>query len=44
VFLTTKFRWSFIPILPIALYVIVYLTILKNKYLIISPDQFTGAK
>ena len=44
VFLTTKSRWSFIPILPIALYVIVYLTILKNKYLIITPDQVTGTK
>lgn len=39
VFLVTKFRWSYVPLLPIAIYVLMYLTILKNQYLIISPDK-----
>ena len=36
IFLFTKSRFSFIPLVLIALYVIVYLTFLKNRYLIIK--------
>ena len=38
-FLVTKFRWSYVLLLPIIIYVLMYLTILKNRYLIISPDK-----
>jgi hypothetical protein len=38
-FFVTKFRWSYVPLSPIVLYVFVYLTILKNRYLIIGIDK-----
>jgi len=39
VFFVTNFRWSYVPLSPIVLYVFVYLTILKNRYLIIGIDK-----
>jgi hypothetical protein len=39
VFIFTKYRWSFIPLAPIALYVLVYISILKNRYLIIASSN-----
>jgi hypothetical protein len=37
VFIFTKFRWSYIPLVLIGFYVLFYLTILRDKYLIIKP-------
>jgi hypothetical protein len=37
IFFLYKSRWSFVPIGIIAIYISLYLTILKNKYLIIEP-------
>ena len=39
IFLITKYRWSFLPLLPFVLYVGTYLTILKNRYLIIEKEK-----
>jgi len=39
IFLFSRFRWSFIPLVPIAVYVLVYLSILRNRYLIIVPTK-----
>jgi len=35
-FYFTMNRWSFVPLLPLALYVLTYLTFLRKKYLIIE--------
>ncbi len=35
-FIFTKFRWSYMPLSLIAVYVLLYLTFLKKKYLIIK--------
>jgi hypothetical protein len=35
----TKSKWSFFPLAPIAVYIALYLTVLKNRYLIIEKDQ-----
>jgi hypothetical protein len=37
IFVFTKYRWSFLPLTPVAFYVLLYLTILREKYLIIKP-------
>jgi predicted RND superfamily exporter protein len=37
IFVLTRFRWSFLPLIPIMIYVFVHITINKNKYLIIKP-------
>lgn len=39
IFIFTRFRWSFIPLVPIAIYVLIYVTILSDKYLIIEPAK-----
>jgi len=39
IFIFTRFRWSFIPLVPIAVYVMIYVTILRDKYLIIEPSK-----
>ena len=38
-FIFTKNRWSFIPLAPIVIYVAMYLSIFKNKYLIIKQEK-----
>jgi hypothetical protein len=38
VFSLTKFKWSFIFLLPFAIYILLYLTIFKNKYLILKQE------
>jgi hypothetical protein len=38
VFIFTRFRWSFVPLIPFAIYVGAYLTVLRNRYLIIEKD------
>ena len=43
IFIFTRFRWSFIPLVPIAVYVLIYVTILSNKYLIIEPAKEDNA-
>jgi len=35
-FYFTKNRWSFVPLIPLALYVLTYVTVLRKKYLIIE--------
>jgi hypothetical protein len=35
----TKSRWSVLPVIPVAIYIIAHLTILRNRYLIIEKDQ-----
>lgn len=39
IFVFTKNRWSYLPITPVAFYILLYLTILREKYLIIKPDK-----
>ena len=39
IFIFTKFRWSFIPLLPFALYVGLYLTVFKDRYLILELEK-----
>lgn len=39
VFLFTKNRWSFVPLIPFIIYVLLYLTVLKNRYLIIKEAK-----
>jgi hypothetical protein len=39
IFVFTKNRWSYLPLTPVAFYVLLYLTILREKYLIIKPDK-----
>jgi hypothetical protein len=36
VFIFTRFSWSFLPLVPFAIYIGIYLTILRNRYLIIE--------
>lgn len=38
-FILTRFRWSGVPLIPFAIYIIAYLTVLKDRYLIIDKDQ-----
>jgi hypothetical protein len=38
IFIFTKSRWSFLPLLPLAIYVGSFLTVLRNRYLIIEKD------
>jgi hypothetical protein len=37
IFLFTKFRWSFIPLAPFAIYILLYVSLFKDRYLIIEP-------
>jgi hypothetical protein len=39
IFIFFKSRWSFFPLIPFVIYVILYLTILKNRYLIIRDES-----
>jgi hypothetical protein len=39
IFFLFKSKWSFIPLGVLAIYIAVYLTILKDKYLIIEQSQ-----
>jgi predicted RND superfamily exporter protein len=39
IFIFSKSRWSFLPLTPIVIYVFAYLSILKNRYLIIEPSK-----
>lgn len=43
IFIFTRFRWSFIPLALIAIYVMIYVTILSHKYLIIEPTSKDNA-
>ena len=36
IFIYTRYRWSYLPLVPIIVYVFAYLTILKNRYLVIE--------
>ncbi len=36
VFFLTNYRWSFVPLLPFVIYIGLYLTALKDRYLIIE--------
>lgn len=38
VFIAARFRWSFLPLVPFAIYVGAYLTVLRNRYLIIESE------
>jgi hypothetical protein len=38
VFIFTRIRWSFLPLIPFAIYIGVYLTILRDRYLIIEKE------
>jgi len=35
----TKCRWSFLPLVPFIIYIAIYLSVLRNRYLIIEKDQ-----
>ena len=35
----TGSRWSYIPLIPFIIYIGIYLTVLKNRYLIIEKDK-----
>ena len=38
-FILTQFRWSFIPLVPFVIYILLYLSLFRNRYLIIQPDK-----
>jgi hypothetical protein len=38
IFILTGYRWSFLPLVPFALYVGAILTVLRDRYLIIEKD------
>lgn len=33
IFLFTRWRWSFVPLIPFVIYVLLYLSLLRNRYL-----------
>lgn len=35
----TRYRWSFLPLVPLIIYIGLYLTVLRNRYLIIKKEQ-----
>jgi hypothetical protein len=37
-FILTRYRWSGVPLIPFAIYIIMYLTVFKERYLIIEKD------
>jgi hypothetical protein len=39
IFIITRYRWSFLPLIPFVLYIVIYLTFLKDRYLIIEKNQ-----
>jgi hypothetical protein len=39
IFLFTKYRFSFVPLLPILIYVLLYISVLKNRYLRIIRNK-----
>ena len=39
IFVLTRYRWSFFPLIPFVVYIFIYLTVLRNRYLIISQEQ-----
>lgn len=39
IFILTSYRWSFLPLIPFIIYIVIYLTILKDRYLIIEKDR-----
>jgi hypothetical protein len=39
IFIVTGYRWSFLPLIPFVIYIGTYLTILKDRYLILEKDQ-----
>jgi hypothetical protein len=39
IFIFAKWRWSFLPLIPFAFYILLYLSLLRKKYLIIVPDK-----
>ncbi len=39
VFFFTKIRWSFIPLIPFGIYILLYLTLLRKKYLIVEQYE-----
>jgi hypothetical protein len=39
IFILTQTRWPLYPMIPIIIYVILYISVLKNRYLIIKPDK-----
>jgi hypothetical protein len=39
IFISTRYRWSFLPLIPFIIYIGAYLTILKNRYLVIEKDK-----
>ncbi len=39
VFFVIKSQWSFFPLLPILIYIILYLSIFRNRYLVLQPTN-----
>jgi hypothetical protein len=39
IFLITRYRWSFLPLIPFVIYIGAYITILKDKYLLLEPEK-----
>lgn len=38
-FFLYKSRWSFIPLVPFVLYILLYITVLKDKYLLLKKNS-----
>jgi hypothetical protein len=39
IFLFTRWRWSYVPLFPFVIYVGLYLSLLKNSYLILQEEK-----
>jgi hypothetical protein len=39
IFFLTRILWSLIPMIPFEIYIIIYITILKNRYLILEEED-----
>lgn len=37
IFFVIESRWSFFPLLPLIIYIILYLSVFRNRYLILQP-------
>lgn len=40
-FLVFRSRWSYLPLIPFVIYILLYLSVLRNKYLILTPVKNT---
>ena len=39
IFIFTKYRWSFLPLAPIVIYIVLYLSLFRNRYLFLESSK-----